>query len=96
MKTYIVNVQVEFTCVDPEMARDRVMGIPFGDHDCGFAITSVSEGELAPGTDETMLPEYRERHQCGPLPSYLLEREGDPFGMEGYSYEQFSKDCDRW
>ena len=23
MKTYIVNVQVEFTCVDPEMARDR-------------------------------------------------------------------------
>lgn len=77
MKTYIVNVQVEFTCVDPEMARERVMGIPFGDHDCGFAITSVSEGELAPGTDETLLPEYRELHDCGPLPSYYLERCSD-------------------
>jgi len=77
MKTYIVNVQVEFTCVDPEMARERVMGIPFGDHDCGFAITSVTEGELATGTDETMLPEYRERHQCGPVPEYYLEWCGD-------------------
>ena len=77
MKTYIVNVQVEFTCVDPEMARDQVMGIPFGDHDCGFSIVDVTEGELAPGTDETMLPEYRERHQCGPLPEYYLERCSD-------------------
>ena len=77
MKTYIATVQVEFTCVDPEMVRDRIMSIPIGDYDCGFAIIDVSEGELAPGTDETMLPEYRELHQCGPIPSYYLERCSD-------------------
>lgn len=76
MKTYIATVQVEFTCVDPEMLRDRIMSIPIGDYDCGFAITDISEGELAPGTDETLLPEYRELHGCGPVPSYYLERVG--------------------
>ena len=66
-KTYIVTVQVEFTCVSPEMARDKVMGIPFGDHDCGFRIVSQEVGRIEPGKDETLLREYRVKHGCHPI-----------------------------
>lgn len=71
MKTFLINIQVEFTCADEEIARDRVLGIPFGDHDCGFAITGIVEGELDAKDDETLKPEYRERHG---LSEYQLER----------------------
>lgn len=67
MKTWIVTVQVEFTCKHREMARERVIGIPFGDSDCGFKIVSVEEGSIPKGEDETLLPEYRKLHGCFPL-----------------------------
>lgn len=62
MKTFIATVQVEFTCVDEGMVIDRVMGVPFGDHDFGFRIKKVKRGKLAKGQDETLKPAYRKRH----------------------------------
>lgn len=67
MRTYVATVEVEFTCADKEMVRERVMGVPFGDSDLGFRILSVDEGSLPPGTDECDLPEYREMHGLGPV-----------------------------
>jgi hypothetical protein len=64
---FIITVRVSFTCVDADMARDRVMGIPFGDHDCGFTIDSVDPGVIDPKDDETLQREYRERHGCYPI-----------------------------
>lgn len=62
MKTFLVTVQVEFTCTDEDMAVDRVMGVPFGDHDLGFRIKKVKRGKIPKGQDETLLPSYRKRH----------------------------------
>jgi hypothetical protein len=67
MKTYIATVQVEFTCRTPEMVHDRIIGIPFGDHDCGFRIVSIYEGKIPKGHDETLKPEYRSLHRCWPV-----------------------------
>lgn len=67
MKTFITTVEIEFTCVEESMAHARVMGIPFGDHDCGFQIVGVREGKIDPAKDETLLPEYRELHGCDPV-----------------------------
>ena len=62
LKTFLVTVQVEFTCADEDMAVDRVMGVPFGDHDLGFRIKKVKKGKLAKGEDETLKQPYRKRH----------------------------------
>lgn len=67
MKTYVATVEVEFTCLEEGMVRDRVIGIPFGDHDCGFRLKKIEKRKLAKGTDETRKLEYRERHGCWPL-----------------------------
>ncbi len=67
LKTYIATVEIEFTCVDRAMVRDRIIGIPIGDHDCGFRIVGVREGEIDPAKDETRLPEYRTLHECHPI-----------------------------
>jgi len=66
-KTFIATVEVEFTCSDEAMMRDRVIGIPFGDSDCGFRIVSIQEGKLPKGTDETVKQPYRLLHGCWPL-----------------------------
>jgi hypothetical protein len=67
MKTYIATVQVEFTCRNKQMVHDRIIGIPFGDSDCGFKIVSIAEGKLDPAEDETLKPEYRKFHGCSDL-----------------------------
>lgn len=66
-KTFTTVVEIEFSCTDKHMVRERIIGIPFGDHDCGFRIISVEERVLPPGTDETEKPEYRNFHGCGPF-----------------------------
>jgi hypothetical protein len=50
MKSFVVMVEVEFTCRDEAIAVDHVKHIPFGDNDCDFRIVSVCEGRLPPGT----------------------------------------------
>ena len=66
-KTYVATVEVEFTCVEESMVRDRIMGVPFGDHDMGFRIVGIKEGMIPPDLDETLLPEYRKHHGCTPV-----------------------------
>jgi hypothetical protein len=70
MKTFIATVEVEFTCTDEQMVRERVIGVPFGDSDLGFRIVKIEEGQLPAGTDECDLPEYRELHGCGPVSAH--------------------------
>lgn len=67
MKSYIATVQVEFTCTDEDMVRSTVIGIPFGDHDCGFKIVSIEPGVIPVAEDETCGAEYRTRHGCTPI-----------------------------
>lgn len=64
IKPFVATVLVQFDCVDPAMVRDRIIGIPFGDHDCGFQIVEIKEGCIPAHVDETLLPEYRKRHGC--------------------------------
>ena len=73
MKNYKITVEVEFTCRDKRMARERVIGIPFGDSDCGFRIVKIKKGSIPKKDDETRQSEYRARHH-GPL--VLLARKG--------------------
>ena len=67
LKTFIATVEIDFGCAEEEIFRDRIMGIPFGDHDCGFRIVEIKEGNLPKGTDETLKKEYRELHGCWPI-----------------------------
>lgn len=77
MKTFIATVEVEFTCTDEQMVRDRVIDVPFGDCDLGFRIVSIQEGSLPAGTDECELPDYRSRHGLDQFDNYILRRESD-------------------
>jgi hypothetical protein len=64
MKTYVATVLVELTCVSPEMLREFITEIPFGDHDLDFHISVIEEGRL-PESDIDK-PAYRERHGLSP------------------------------
>lgn len=62
MKTFIANIQVELTCVDPEILRDFIIAIPFGDHDLDFRIVNIEEGSLPEGSSEIDKEPYRKFH----------------------------------
>jgi hypothetical protein len=67
VKTFVATVEVELTCTDEQIFRDHLIGIPFGDHDCGFRIVSIKQGKIPRDQDETLLPKYRKLHGCSPL-----------------------------
>ncbi len=67
MKTFVATVEVEFTCTEKEIFRETLIGIPFGDHNCGFRIVGIKRGKIPRDQDETLLPEYRILHGCYPL-----------------------------
>lgn len=79
----IVVVDVEFTCRDELMAKERVERTRI---DYPVTFVGVREGKLPPGTDETRLPEYRRFHGCTPIEVDAFAEEVDDFsdGLRNY------------
>jgi hypothetical protein len=88
MKTFIATVEVEFTCIDEPMCRERILGIPFGDSDCGFRIVGIKEGSLPEGDNECLKPEYRGIHMPEPPPEPTFEplTEDDPWFEADFTF----------
>lgn len=76
------SISVEFTCADIEMMREKAQDLTRLYAKAGLhgTLLGIEKGRLREGSDETMLPEYRDMHGLRPVTERQLQ-----WNEEGYA-----------